>query len=202
MYIIPKGKGFADERHVWPAFFHLIEECRPVVVFGEQVASRDGLAWVDLVRADLEGAEYAVGVLAEQSAGQRAGSDEAESGRSCGESAGPGEVGMLADAEHDGHDRPEGDAAESGGDGSGDGVFDGGGGELRGPCNGFWGDAEWIACIDGKWRAVEPGSFPLAHGVAGRVGRLRGYGNAINAEQARAFVEAYRFATDKHGLIG
>src|SRR5690606_18224574 len=56
-----KRDGFADERHLWPAFFHLIEQCRPSVVFGEQVASKDGLAWLDLVQADLEGAGYAVG---------------------------------------------------------------------------------------------------------------------------------------------
>ena len=35
-------KGHADERHLWPAFFSLIAERRPVCVFGEQVASKDG----------------------------------------------------------------------------------------------------------------------------------------------------------------
>lgn len=59
------------------------------------------------------------------------------------------------------------------------------------PLNGFWRDAEWIYCQDEKWRPVEPGSFPLAHGTTNRVGRLRGYGNAINAEVAKAFIEAY-----------
>lgn len=34
--------GFADERHLWPHWQHLIRECRPGVVFGEQVASKDG----------------------------------------------------------------------------------------------------------------------------------------------------------------
>lgn len=56
-----RGDGFADERHLWPAFFHLIEKCRPPVVFGEQVGSRGGLAWLDLVQSDLEGAGYAIG---------------------------------------------------------------------------------------------------------------------------------------------
>ncbi|HDU8612199.1 TPA: DNA cytosine methyltransferase, partial [Morganella morganii] len=45
-----KGNGFADERHLWPAFFHLISECKPGVIFGEQVASKDGLGWLDLVQ--------------------------------------------------------------------------------------------------------------------------------------------------------
>jgi len=56
-----KGAGFVDERHLWPAFLHLIEQCRPGIVFGEQVASADGLAWLDLVQADLEGSGYTVG---------------------------------------------------------------------------------------------------------------------------------------------
>ncbi|ECY9996269.1 TPA: DNA cytosine methyltransferase [Salmonella enterica] len=48
-----KGDGFADERHLWPAFFHLISECRPQHVFGEQVAAGNANAWFDLVQTDL-----------------------------------------------------------------------------------------------------------------------------------------------------
>lgn len=59
-----------------------------------------------------------------------------------------------------------------------------------GPTNGYWRDADWLGCRDGKWRPVEPGTFPLAHGAPARVGRLRAYGNAINAEAARVFIEA------------
>lgn len=44
---------------------------------------------------------------------------------------------------------------------------------------------------DGEWRPVEPGTFPLAHGTTARVGRLRGYGNAIVAPQAEAFIRAF-----------
>ena len=54
-----KRGGFGDERHLWPHLFRLISECRPPVVFGEQVASSDGLQWLDAVQADLEGADYA-----------------------------------------------------------------------------------------------------------------------------------------------
>ncbi len=53
------------------------------------------------------------------------------------------------------------------------------------------GAADWLLCTDGKWRAVEPGTFPLAHGVSGRVGRLRAYGNAIVPQQAAHFIEAF-----------
>jgi len=58
-------------------------------------------------------------------------------------------------------------------------------------CNGvagFWANAEWIPCRDGKWRPVEPGTFPLAHGAPARVGRLRAYGNAIVAPLAAEWV--------------
>lgn len=55
-----KKSGFDDERHLWPYWHHLIRICRPAQVFGEQVASKDGLGWFDLVQADLEGEDYAV----------------------------------------------------------------------------------------------------------------------------------------------
>lgn len=51
-----KGAGVADERHLWPAFFHLILGRGPNVVFGEQVSSKDGLGWLDVVQTDLENA--------------------------------------------------------------------------------------------------------------------------------------------------
>ena len=54
-----KKKGLDDARHLWPIWFDLIRQCRPPVVVGEQVASPDGLRWLDVVRADLEGAGYA-----------------------------------------------------------------------------------------------------------------------------------------------
>jgi len=59
-----------------------------------------------------------------------------------------------------------------------------------GPTNGFWRDADWLFCRDGKWRPVEPGTFPLADRTASRVGRLRAYGNAINAEAATVFIQS------------
>jgi DNA (cytosine-5)-methyltransferase 1 len=56
-----KRRGFADERHLWPEWFRLIRECRPAVLFGEQVASAIGGGWLDAVFADLEGQGYACG---------------------------------------------------------------------------------------------------------------------------------------------
>ncbi|MBK8225273.1 MAG: DNA cytosine methyltransferase [Candidatus Obscuribacter sp.] len=52
-------RGFADERHLWPAFFALIRECRPRTVLGEQVAGAGGIAWWDQVALDLEDEDYA-----------------------------------------------------------------------------------------------------------------------------------------------
>ncbi len=208
-----KGNGFADERHLWPAFHHLIGQCRPDIVFGEQVASKDGLAWLDLVQADLEGTGYASGAVDLCAAGVGAphirqrlwwvgerladANDAGPQGRwqprrerASERAAGAGGVvGGLADA----HGRDASAERQQRGreqrqqpeDGSA--VHD----KRPGPTNGFWRDADWLFCRDGKWRPVEPGAFPLAHGAPARVGRLRGYGNAIVAQAAEAFISAY-----------
>lgn len=57
--------------------------------------------------------------------------------------------------------------------------------------HGGWADADWLFCRDGKWRPVEPGTFPLAHGLPARVVRLRGYGNAIVPQAAAAFIKTF-----------
>jgi hypothetical protein len=98
----------------------------------------------------------------------------------------------LDEHREDGRDRSDGGRQEARGE---SGAF----GEVRGmdnggrpgPANGFWRDADWIFCTDGKWRAVRPGSQPLASGTPSRVGRLRGYGDAICAQVAEAFIRAY-----------
>lgn len=72
-----------------------------------------------------------------------------------------------------------------------------GGGDMPAcPVNGFWSRADWLGCRDGKWRPVEPGTFPLANGAASRVGRLRAYGNAINAQAAQEFIGSYLDLSD------
>jgi site-specific DNA-cytosine methylase len=58
-----KRKGKTDERHLFPAWFRLIEARRPVVVFGEQVSSADGLSWFNDVQHSLDSAGYTVGAL-------------------------------------------------------------------------------------------------------------------------------------------
>ena len=81
-------------------------------------------------------------------------------------------------------------AKHTGGDGFGgrrDSSIVGSGGLV----NGAWANHRWIPCRDGKYRPIEPGSSPLATGITNRVGKLRGYGNALCAPVAQGFIEAY-----------
>ncbi len=53
-------RGHEDERHLWPVFFDLVEVCRPAIIIGEQVASKDGREWFAGISTDLETLEYSV----------------------------------------------------------------------------------------------------------------------------------------------
>ncbi|MCK6916269.1 DNA cytosine methyltransferase [Enterobacter roggenkampii] len=228
-----KGDGFADERHLWPHFFHLISERRPQHVFGEQVASGNANTWFDLVQADLEGVGYAFGLVPFTSAGIGA-PHIRERAYWVAESAGEQHQKFLPGLEKGNGKEGGWSPAKSTGlcsaGGMGDtnltrleGLFWNDGAARReretGPTaapgvhmwalevNGFWRDADWLFCRDGKWRPVEPGTFPLVDGAAARMGRvepgvarvassnrtgrLKGYGNAINAQAAAEFIRVY-----------
>jgi DNA (cytosine-5)-methyltransferase 1 len=288
----------ADERHLWPAFFSLIRQCRPQRVFGEQVASAIGKGWLDGISADLESEGYACGAavlgahsvgaphlrqrlywVADATGGQReqrlrtqrdellgpahcaaVGSNEwhrvsfaadcdgydeetGELGDICSicgldycedcqcpgptqedeyeyeERDGilyarrlvqPGEQGLEGHAGH-GHDGdqpgrinpdPDRHAAATGrampepvGDTAGRrcGVLrdESQPGSSGHAVSTSWSRFEIVHCRDGKARRFEPGSFPLAHGLPGRVGLLRGYGNAIVPQTAAEFIQAF-----------
>jgi DNA (cytosine-5)-methyltransferase 1 len=270
-----KGAGFADARHLWPALHYLIEECRPAIVVGEQVASPNVNPWLDLVQTDLEGLDYGFAATAFPAASIGAPhirdrtywmANADDCGRHAGkrnvhtwklDDVGCCEDGIVGDANGEvirGRSRA-GDSSQTeiGDWAQGDAVgapsalceladafvqqrsdgeprlgdqHDAGGRHesaatlarlcsdmWTGPTNGFWRAADWLLCRDGKWRPVEPGTFPLVDGTAGdmgrvradkerqaallprkdqgsRVGRLRGYGNAIVEPQAREFILA------------
>lgn len=215
-----KGSGFADERHLWPAFHWLIRQSSPAIVVGEQVASKDGLAWLDLVSADLEAEGYAFGAVDTCAAGvgaphirQRlywmadalpAGRAEGRAFAGDGPTASGGPDRRLAypdDSRPQGRERRpasrhdhDGAASErtQGEHGTGVASAHRFQEDRPGPLNGLWRAADWLCCTDGKWRPVAPGTFPLADAgaVRNRVGLLRGAGNAINLAQAQAFIEA------------
>lgn len=62
-----------------------------------------------------------------------------------------------------------------------------------------WDDVDWLYCRDERFRPVEPGTFPLANGVPGRVGLLKGYGNAIVPQVAARFVSNFILAAGETG---
>lgn len=183
-----KGGGFDDDRHLWPEWERLISECGPRVVFGEQVANKDGLAWLDLVQTDLEAAGYASGAVDLCAAGF--GSPNIRQriwivAERVGDAGGAGlqrHAGNGFDGDKPGRVKKEAD--RSIGKASGFGCH----GEP-GPTNGKWAGVDWVFCEGDGWRPVEPGLVPMANGDRSRVGRLRAYGNGINVEVASEFIK-------------
>ena len=159
--------GFDDERHLWPDWFRLIEECGPSTVFGEQVASSDGLAWLDFVCADMEAKGYAVAPLDLCAAGFGADhirqriffvADTASEGR-------PGLLQGQRSVCEGAHGWWQAVALDTRRAGE---IRDGGG---------FRGEPPFLSSLDGARECV---------------GRLRAYGNAIVPQVAAEFIRAYR----------
>jgi len=162
-----KGNGFDDQRHLWPAWFHLIREREPTVVFGEQVEGPAARVWLDLVQADMESIDYAFGggVLPAASIG-------APQLRH--------RTWFVADTDHarwEGSER-QGQSGEAWQEWS----------AARG---------ELVRSDRGSWppgpRAVD--LIPLrTDGISAAVGGCKAYGNAIVPQVAAAFIASYREA--------
>lgn len=184
-----KGGGFDDERHLWPAFHHLISQCRPATVLGEQVASGPAGAWIDLVCSDMEGLDYSCGALAFPAASVGA-PNLRDRSYWVADADLSGKYALLRTEENNSaEDIRRGPVVRSvvrmaeGNEGKSDRV-------RESACSSYWETSSWLQGRDGKKRPIEPGTLPLAYGTAENVGRVRAYGNAINAEQAAAFIGA------------
>lgn len=210
-----KQQGKNDERHLLPHFLELVKQCRPDVIFGEQVERAIAHGWLDDLQTTMEAEDYAVGhcVLGAHSIGaahirqrlywvglsngagsqQRIEAAESARHRDSVESAGANDC-WLGNAEsiYQLRDRePE--------------ARDGQQKQVRGS------SLSWIECRDGKLRPIEPGILPLAHGLhkgmvyssdscvpfdenstqEARKMRLHGYGNAIVPQLAAEFIGAF-----------
>jgi DNA (cytosine-5)-methyltransferase 1 len=238
-----KGKSADDERHLWPAWFSLIRECKPPVIFGEQVEAAIGWGWLDVVLADLEAEGYACGAAVLPACGVGAPHIRqrlwfvANSRHDVGTARPAWSVNQseTPERERPGSNMPNGELADAdGGDAGAERLQRGGqqrqfeenggvgglavtegkqrdgtgnegrrrrqstnGGGLGNPeskqvgrAGQSWRDCSWLPCTDRKARPVEPGTFPLAHGIPGRVGRLRAYGNAIVPQVAAEFIKS------------
>jgi len=176
-------KGHLDKRHLWPAFYELISECRPPVVFGEQVAQAIGLKWMSAVRSDLEGDRYACGVACLP--GFFAGSPQQRerlywvASADCARRDGVAEPDEQQEAWRDLPRRNNADRR----------------------CGSFWSDAVPMEGADGTRRLLSPGIKLLADGLSEGMGQMRGYGNAIIPQVAAEMICAYMdvYPTDASG---
>jgi len=214
--IAGQSRGTDDERHLWPAFRWLIAQCRPSIVFGEQVASADGRKWLSGVRVDLESMGYDVGAADLCAAG--VGSPHIRQ-----------RLWWVADSTGSPRAQHERESRQ--------GLRREAAAQNPTECENVvdWTRSVWLPCRDGKQRRVpargipnteitergpvqeeharwwtsetgrssrgiqapgydrleaEPTLFPLADGVSDRMGLLRGAGNAIVPEVAERFIEA------------
>lgn len=192
-----KHLGVNDVRHLSPHFVGLVRTCRPGMLFGEQVASAEvfgkaasgardrakdapAWSWLDDLCDGLESAHYAVGASDLPAACVGAPHQRQRTFFGAIRLADPERPGLP------GWGGPEReDFRACGQNGSRSLSAD------RDIPDVFWDASDWGVDLKGEWRPVEPGTQPLGDGISARVGRLRGYGNAIVPQVGAVFVEAF-----------
>lgn len=166
-----KGDGFADERHLWPAWHYLIGQRKPVVIFGEQVIGAISKGWVDTVSNDLEALQYAFGAVGFPACGVGANHRRDR-------------LWFVADSHQNPSRRDSrsvhGEKAKivRGEESESDGLS--------------FGSPSLLCGTDGVFRKVPESCLPLlVNGTSAVVAQNGAFGNAINAEAAIAFIESY-----------
>lgn len=172
-----KQAGFDDPRHLWPQFRRLVEERRPSVLFGEQVARATD--WLRLVRGDLEAMEYSVGAIPVEAAS--AGADHIRD-----------RFWFVADTSSQrrqqiacctpANEKANGRTGRVQFPQDSDNLTAGNGQSLCG---------DLLPGPGGKARRIKPGISWLDHGLPSRVAKLRAIGNAIDWRPAAEVITAY-----------
>jgi DNA (cytosine-5)-methyltransferase 1 len=157
-----KGLGFADDRHLWPAFNWLIQERRPSVVFGEQVAKLAIEPWIDLVQTDLERMGYGFGAVPFPSA-------------SVGSPQNRERVYWMADSDNAERRTEEPTRYFA---------------DRPAPQRDQGNRDAWKRLHGPDWKAFAASFCTDVDGDKTRLARLRAIGNTINAEQAAEFIRA------------
>lgn len=200
-----KGLGKQDERHLLPHFISLVTQCRPTVIFGEQVSAAIKHGWLDDLYSEMEANNYPVGsvVIGAHSidaahirqrlywvADSIGDGDKQAFGRINGE-ANRSEISDRTNITQSG---------KFGGTSSDVCRMVDPESERRATSS-----VEWIYCRDNKYRPVKSGIKPLVDGLPrgmvhssdpfntqeSRIMRLKGYGNAIIPALAAEFIKAY-----------
>ena len=181
--------GKKDERHLLPHFLELVKQCKFDTIFGEQVESAIRHGWLDDLQTLMEREDYTMGhcILGAHSvnaAHQRQ------------------RLFWVAHSIKPRHER-----GLSGGQDKKRQDFN-----RYSGCHSTDSGIEWLLCKDGKRRPIKSSIKPLVNGLArgvvhrgdsidpnatsyARATRLKGYGNAINADVAREFITAYMDVT-------
>jgi len=214
-----KQDGASDERHLWPVWFNLLRECRPPIVFGEQVSAAITFGWLDQLQADLESSDYSCGAILVPASGvgalhnrdrlwfvahadfqrwegfsgeRKAGVTEHSKTNGLAHS---NDLGYERDSRtgREAERRAEHASQYSLADSNNPGQRSDGGPVQQDQRDNTWGGCQAVQCKDGKVRLIptEPEIFPLANGIPNRVGTLRGAGNAIVPQVAAEIIGVF-----------